>query len=52
VVEARLLHSAEHNLTAHDAVYVALAESLGAPLLTRDARLASASGTTAKIELL
>jgi predicted nucleic acid-binding protein len=30
------------NLTAYDAAYVALAEALDAPLLTRDARLARA----------
>jgi predicted nucleic acid-binding protein len=30
-------------LTAYDALYVALAESLGAPLLTRDNRLAKAA---------
>lgn len=41
-----------HNLTAYDAVYVALAETLSAPLLTRDARLASASGHSAVIEVL
>jgi predicted nucleic acid-binding protein len=40
-----------HNLSAYDAAYVALAENLGARLLTRDARLASASGLTASIEL-
>ena len=31
-----------HNFTAYDAVYVALAESLGVALLTHDARLAAA----------
>ena len=41
-----------HNLTAYDAVYVALAEALDAPLITRDARLASAPGHSAKVELL
>ena len=41
-----------HNLTAYDAVYVALAEALSAPLLTRDARLASASGHRAIIEVV
>jgi predicted nucleic acid-binding protein len=41
-----------HNLTAHDAAYVALAEALGAPLLTRDARLASAPGHIAVVEIL
>ena len=40
-----------HNLSAYDAAYVALAENLGARLLTRDARLASVSGHTAPIEL-
>jgi len=32
-----------HNMTAYDAIYVALAEMLDAPLLTRDRRLASAA---------
>ena len=32
-----------HNLTAYDAAYVALAEALDAPLLTRDRRLAAAA---------
>lgn len=40
-----------HNLSAYDAVYVALAESLGATLLTRDAHLVAACGRTAKTEL-
>lgn len=40
------------NLTAYDAAYVALAELLDAPLLTRDARLARAAGHRAKIELV
>ena len=39
------------NLSAYDAAYVALAERLGARLLTRDARLASASGHKSAIEL-
>jgi len=30
-----------HSLTAYDAAYVALAEALASPLLTRDTRLAS-----------
>lgn len=41
-----------NNFTAYDAVYVALAEALGAPLLTRDRRLAAASGHQARIELV
>ncbi len=40
------------NLTAYDAVYVALAEALDAPLLTRDRRLAAAPGHHARIELV
>lgn len=39
------------NLTAYDAAYVALAETLDAPLLTRDRRLAAAPGHRARIEL-
>lgn len=41
-----------HNLTAYDAVYVALAEALDAPLLTRDRRLAAAAGHHARIDLV
>lgn len=41
-----------HNLTAYDAVYVALAEALGAPLLTADRRLAATTGHTAQIEVV
>lgn len=40
------------NVTAYDAVYVALAEALNAPLVTRDARLAAAPGHEATIELI
>ena len=39
-----------HNVTAYDAVYLALAESLPAPLITCDARLAAAPGHQASIE--
>ena len=41
-----------HNLTAYDAVYVALAEALEAPLLTRDRRLAAATAHHARVEVL
>jgi len=40
-----------NNFSAYDAGYIALAESLSAPLLTRDNRLAAAPGHHAKIEL-
>jgi predicted nucleic acid-binding protein len=40
-----------HNLSAYDAAYVALSENLGATLLTRDARLASASGRAVAVEV-
>jgi len=39
-------------LTAYDAIYVALAEVLDAPLLTCDAKIASASGHSAKVEVV
>ena len=41
-----------HQMTAYDAAYVALAEALGAPLVTRDAKLAAARGHGAVIELV
>lgn len=40
-----------HNLSAYDAAYVALSEKLNAALITRDARLASASPAKVSIEL-
>jgi predicted nucleic acid-binding protein len=39
------------NLSAYDAAYIALTEKLGATLITRDARLASASVRRVNIEL-
>ena len=41
-----------NNFTAYDAMYVALAEALDAPLLTRDKRLAASPGHHARIELV
>ena len=40
-----------HNVTAYDAAYLTLAEALPAPLVSCDARLASAPGHSAKIEV-
>ena len=40
-----------HNLSAYDACYVSLAEDLRAPLVTRDARLSTAPGHQATIEV-
>lgn len=40
------------NVTAYDAAYLALAEALAAPLVTRDKRLASAPGHQARIVLV
>lgn len=39
------------NVSAYDAAYVALAEALDCPLLTRDARLARSGGHGARIEV-
>jgi predicted nucleic acid-binding protein len=39
-------------LTAYDAIYVAMAEATGATLLTRDARLARVSGHRARVEVV
>ena len=40
------------NVTAYDAAYVALAEGLGATLLTCDARLAKVKGMRAAVEVV
>jgi len=44
--------SLREQITAYDAAYLALAEALDAPLLTRDARLARAHGHDAVVQLL
>jgi len=41
-----------NNFSVYDAVYVALAEALDAPLLTRDRRLANAAGKHVSVELI
>jgi len=40
-----------HIFSAYDAAYIVLSEKLDAPLITRDGRLASASGHGATVEL-
>ena len=40
------------NLTAYDAAYLALAEALDAPLVTRDTALARAPGHRARVEVI
>lgn len=40
------------NVTIYDAVYVALAEALGAPLLTADRKLANATGVRCDVDVL
>ncbi len=41
-----------HNFSFYDGLYVALAEGLGTPLLTLDARLARAADAAAAVEVL
>ncbi|HSM91721.1 MAG TPA: type II toxin-antitoxin system VapC family toxin [Anaeromyxobacteraceae bacterium] len=41
-----------HSVSAYDAAYLALAEALDAPLLTRDQKLARAKGHRARVEVV
>ena len=42
----------QENVQTYDAAYVALAEAIGVPPLTADARLANAPGIRCEVELL
>ncbi|HWR14386.1 MAG TPA: type II toxin-antitoxin system VapC family toxin [Terriglobales bacterium] len=48
----RRIWTLKDNISAYDAAYVALAEALGACLITCDARLGSAPGHAAKLVLV
>jgi predicted nucleic acid-binding protein len=51
VLLLRRIWRLRQNLSACDAAYVALAEKLKAPLITRDRRIAAAPGHNAAIEV-
>ena len=51
VVLADRVWELRHTLSAYDATFVALSEALGRPLVTCDARLATAPGHNAQVEL-
>ena len=48
----RRIWQLRNSLTAYDAAYIALAEQLGAPLITCDARMGAAHGYHARVEVL
>ena len=48
----RRIWTLRRNLTAYDAAYIALAEALDAPLITRDPALAKVPGHHVRVEVL
>jgi predicted nucleic acid-binding protein len=51
-IQSRRVWELRHNLSAYDALYVALAEEISASLVTADAKLAAATGPRCPIELI
>jgi predicted nucleic acid-binding protein len=52
LLDARRVWELRDNLTPYDAAYVAVAETLGCPLLTADGRLGRAPGLSCAVEVL
>ncbi|WP_162924382.1 type II toxin-antitoxin system VapC family toxin [Rubrobacter indicoceani] len=48
----RRIREPRHNVTAYEAAYIALAETLDAPLVTLDGRLAGASELRVRVEVV
>ena len=48
----RRVFALRDNATTYDALYLTLAEALGAPLLTRDRGLVAVPGVEASVELI